>query len=337
MTVLSSTNTSLTQMECTENLDISVIIPMFNEESNINDLLQRLESILGQLDLKYEIICVDDGSKDNTLNYLVVHQQRNTSIKVISLSRNFGKDIAMTAGIDYAKGQAVILMDADLQDPPELIIELVTRWSEGYEVVNTIRRSRQGESWFKRLTAYIFYQVLDRLSSTSIPRNAGDFRLLDKSVVETLKQLPERSRFLKGLIAWVGFRQTAVFFDRPPRLHGKTKWNYWRLWNFALDGITAFSSVPLKVWTYLGLMISSLSLCYAAFLVLRTLILGIDVPGYASIMVVMLTLGGVQLLTLGIIGEYLGRVYDEVKKRPIYLVRDTYGVAKELSPIARKF
>jgi polyisoprenyl-phosphate glycosyltransferase len=336
MTALSSTQASPKQLELTETLDVSVIIPMYNEESNIDDLLKRLETILVQLDLNYEIVCVDDGSKDNTLGYLVAHQQRNSSIKVISLSRNFGKDIAMTAGIDYARGQAVILMDADLQDPPELIIELVTRWCEGYEVVYTVRRSRQGESCLKRLTAHLFYQVLDRLSSTPIPRNAGDFRLLDKNVVETLRQLPERSRFMKGLISWVGFRQTAVHFDRPPRLHGKTKWNYWKLWNFALDGITAFSSVPLKVWTYLGVMISGLALCYAAFLVLRTLILGIDVPGYASLMVVILTLGGVQLLTLGIIGEYLGRVYNEVKNRPIYLVRDTYGVDQKSPPVSRE-
>lgn len=337
MTALSSTETSTKRLEVTENLDVSVIIPMYNEETNIDDLLKRLETILAQLDLNYEIVCVDDGSKDNTLGYLVAHQQRNSSIKVISLSRNFGKDIAMTAGIDYARGQAVILMDADLQDPPELIIELVTHWCEGYEVVYAVRRSRRGESWCKRFIAYIFYKMLDRLSSTPIPRNAGDFRLLDKSVVETLKQLPERSRFMKGLIAWVGFRQTAVHFDRPPRLHGKTKWNYWKLWNFALDGITAFSSVPLKVWTYLGLFISGLALCYAAFLVIRTLVLGIDVPGYASLMVVILTLGGVQLLTLGIIGEYLGRVYEEVKNRPIYLVRDTYGVPKKMPPVSREF
>jgi polyisoprenyl-phosphate glycosyltransferase len=336
MTALSSTQASLRQLEFTENLDVSVIIPMYNEEPNIDDLLKRLATILAQLDLNYEIVCVDDGSKDNTLGYLVAHQQRNSSIKVISLSRNFGKDIAMTAGIDYARGQAVILMDADLQDPPELIIELVTRWCEGYEVVYTVRRSRRGESWCKRLTAHLFYQVLDRLSSTPIPHNAGDFRLLDKNVVATLRQLPERSRFMKGLISWVGFRQTAVHFDRPPRLHGKTKWNYWKLWNFALDGITAFSSVPLKVWTYLGLLISGLALCYATFLVLRTLILGIDVPGYASLMVVMLTLGGVQLLTLGIMGEYLGRVYDEVKNRPIYLVRDTYGVDRKNLPMSRE-
>jgi glycosyltransferase involved in cell wall biosynthesis len=337
MTALSSTQTSPKSLEWTENLDVSVIIPMYNEESNIDDLLKRLEIILAQLDLNYEIVCVDDGSKDNTLGYLVAHQQRNSSIKVISLSRNFGKDIAMTAGIDYARGQAVILMDADLQDPPELIIELVTRWCEGYEVVYAVRRSRQGESWLKRLTAHLFYQVLDRLSSTPIPHNAGDFRLLDKNVVATLRQLPERSRFMKGLISWVGFRQIAVHFDRPPRLHGKTKWNYWKLWNFALDGITAFSSVPLKIWTYLGLLISSLALCYAAFLVIRTLVLGVDVPGYASLMVVMLTLGGVQLLTLGIMGEYLGRVYEEVKNRPIYLVRDTYGVAKQIPPISKEF
>jgi glycosyltransferase involved in cell wall biosynthesis len=276
------------QLDLLGTIDISVIIPLYNEVSNIKHLFERLEPVLAGLNSSYEIICVDDGSTDNTLQALIANHQRNAAIKVMSLSRNFGKDIALTAGIDHARGNTVILMDADLQDPPELIQDLIAQWQKGYEVVYAVRRSRQGESWLKRLTAYLFYKVLNRMSSTAIPQNTGDFRLLDRCVVDTLKELPERNRFMKGLVSWVGFRQTAIYFDRAPRLHGHTKWNYWKLWNFALDGITSFSSMPLKIWTYIGLILSGLSLCYAAFLVARTLILGIDVPGYASLMVVML-------------------------------------------------
>ena len=219
----------------------------------------------------------------------------------------------------------MIPIDADLQDPPELIEQLVAKWREGYDVVYATRRSRSGETWFKRLTANGFYNTIGRMSQVSIPPNTGDFRLMDRRVVDSLKQLPERTRFMKGLFAWVGYKQTSILFDREPRLKGTTKWNYWKLWNFAIDGITSFSFLPLKVWGYVGLIISSISLLYAAYLVIRTLIYGIDFPGYASLMVAVLFLGGIQLLTLGIIGEYLGRVYEEVKRRPLYLVRESYG------------
>lgn len=306
-------------------VELSVVVPLYNEEPNINYLFERLLSVLERLNTTYEIICINDGSKDDTLKCLVEHHYRNRAIKVVNLSRNFGKEIALTAGIEYSTGAAVIPIDADLQDPPELIEELIAKWREGYDVVNATRRSRQGESWLKRFTANVFYQTIGRLSSVPIPRNTGDFRLLDRRVVEVLKQMPERTRFMKGLFAWVGFKQTSVFFDRKPRLKGKTTWNYWRLWNLAIEGITSFSSLPLKVWSYIGLAISLTSLIYATFLIFRTLILGIDVPGYASTIVAVLFLGGIQLLTLGIIGEYLGRVYEEVKGRPLYLVRESYG------------
>ncbi|MEA5504379.1 glycosyltransferase family 2 protein [Halotia wernerae UHCC 0503] len=312
-----------------DNIELSVVIPMYNEEPNINYLFERLVTILNSLNMSYEIICVNDGSRDNTLEYLIEHHRRNAAIKVVNLSRNFGKEIALTAGIDYATGDAVVPIDADLQDPPELIKELVAKWREGYDVVYATRRLRRGESWLKRFTANAFYKTMTHMSHVPIPPNTGDFRLLDRCVVEALKQLPERNRFMKGLFAWVGFKQTSIVYDRPQRYKGVTKWNYWRLWNFAIDGITSFSLLPLKVWSYAGFALSLISFLYASFLVIRTLFLGIDVPGYTSLMVAVLFLGGVQLLSLGIIGEYLGRVYDEVKERPLYLVREHYGFIPE--------
>jgi len=310
-------------------IQISVVIPLYNEEENIDILFKRVISALESLKLTYEIICINDGSKDKTLDILIDYHLNNSDIKVINLSRNFGKDIALTAGIDYASGNAVIPIDADLQDPPELIGEMVLKWQEGYDIVYATRKTRQSETWFKRSTANAFYVILDKITKISIPRNTGDFRLLDRKAVEALKRLPERTRFMKGLFAWVGFKSTYILFERQPRYQGNTKWNYWKLWNFALDGITSFSLLPLKIWTYVGLIISLLSLFYASFLVMRTIFLGIDVPGYASLMVAILFLGGIQLITLGIIGEYLGRVYEEIKGRPLYLVRDLYGLDKQ--------
>jgi len=309
----------------TEPVELSVVIPLYCEESNLDYLFERLETTVVDLSMKYEFICIDDGSKDDTLNRLVQHHHRNPNIKVIALSRNFGKEIALTAGLDYAQGSAVIPIDADLQDPPELIANLVAKWKEGYDVVYAKRRSRQGETWLKKVTATWFYRLISAMSSTPIPPNTGDFRLLDRRVVEALKQLPERTRFMKGLFAWVGFRETYIEYDRPPRHSGSTKWNYWRLWNFALDGITSFSAVPLKIWGYVGFLFSLVAFCYATFLVIRVLVIGIDVPGYASLMVAILFLGGIQLMGIGIIGEYLGRIFEEVKARPLYLVRDCYG------------
>ncbi|TVQ54172.1 MAG: glycosyltransferase [Spirulina sp. DLM2.Bin59] len=306
-------------------VDLSIIIPIYNEEDNLNTLFQRLEAALEPLGVTYELVCVNDGSKDQSLAGLVAHHKQNPRIRVVNLSRNFGKEIALTAGIDHATGAAVIPLDADLQDPPELIGMLLEKWREGYDVVYGMRRSRQGETWLKKFTAKAFYQTIDSMSPVYIPPNTGDFRLLDRRVVEALKQMPERNRFMKGMFAWVGFRQVAIPFDREPRLTGQTTWNYWKLWNFALDGITSFSTLPLKVWTYLGLLISVLALIYAGFLILRTLIFGVDLAGYASLMVTTLFFGGIQLITLGVIGEYLGRVYQEVKSRPLYFVRDAYG------------
>jgi polyisoprenyl-phosphate glycosyltransferase len=312
-----------------EDIELSVVIPLYNEESNIDYLFERLTTVLDNLNIKYEIVCVNDGSKDNTINCLIQHHQLNPTIKVVNLSRNFGKEAALSAGIDYAVGAAVVPIDADLQDPPELLGEMIEKWREGYDVVYATRRSRQGETWAKRFTANIFYRLIGQIGHIQIPSNTGDFRLLDRRVVDAVKQMPERTRFMKGIFAWVGFKQTSILYDRHPRYKGITKWNYWRLWNFAIDGITSFSLLPLKVWSYMGMLLSLLAFIYASFLIARTLIFGIVLPGYASLMVVMLFLGGVQLITLGVIGEYLGRIYEEVKQRPLYLVRDYYGLSNE--------
>lgn len=306
-------------------VELSVIIPLYNEELNIDYLFERLSLVLNLLNMKYEIICVNDGSKDNTIERLIDYHYQNPFIKIVNLSRNFGKEIALSAGLDYATGAAVVPIDADLQDPPELIAEMVEKWREGYDVIYATRRSRNEENWLKRFTANAFYRTLNRISLVPIPHDTGDFRLLDRRVVDALKKMPERNRFMKGLFSWVGFKQTSIYFDRPARYQGESTWNYWRLWNFALDGITSFSFIPLKVWSYIGVLVAIPSFFYASFLVLRTLIFGIDLPGYASIMVAILFLGGVQLVSLGVIGEYLGRVYEEVKRRPLYLVRDAYG------------
>ncbi|WP_448562588.1 glycosyltransferase family 2 protein [Trichothermofontia sp.] len=318
--------------------ELSIVIPFYNEEQNVDYLFQRLEAILIKIGLPYELICVNDGSRDRTLEKLIEHHRRNSCIKVINFSRNFGKEIALTAGIDFSSGAAVIPIDADLQDPPELIEALLEKWREGFDVVYATRRTRQGETWFKRLTANAFYRVIGQMTAIAIPRDTGDFRLLDRRVVAALKQLPERTRFMKGLFAWVGFKQTAIYYDRDQRYKGNTKWDYWRLWNFAVDGITSFSLAPLKIWSYIGILLSFIAFGYAFFLALRTLIFGVDVPGYASLMVALLFLGGIQLVTLGIIGEYLGRVYEEVKGRPLYLVRDVYGIkADQLRGVNDRF
>ena len=308
-----------------EDVEVSVVIPVYNEESNLDYLFERLTTTLNKLNIKYEIICINDGSKDDTLNFLIQHHYSNPEIKIINLSRNFGKEAALSAGIDFASGAAIIPIDADLQDPPELIGEMIEKWREGYDVVYGTRRSREGDSWAKRFTANLFYRIIGQIGHVNIPANTGDFRLLDRRVVEAVKQMPEKTRFMKGIFSWVGFKQTSIFYDRPNRHKGITKWNYWRLWNFAIDGITSFSLLPLKLWSYVGVIFSLTAFFYMAVLIVRTLLFGIDVPGYASLMVVILFLGGVQLLTLGIIGEYIGRIFEEVKNRPVYLVREIYG------------
>ena len=307
-------------------IDLSLLVPVFNEEAAIPHFLGSLGPVMAKLGMRWEILFINDGSTDGTLDTLQALRREHNEISVIDFSRNFGKEAALTAGLDFSRGRAVIPIDVDLQDPPEIIGEMVEKWREGYEVVFAIRTKRDGDSYVKSVSARLFYRTYNWLSQVEIPPDAGDFRLLDRRVVEAIRRLPERNRFMKGLFTWPGFRQTTVSYERQPRSRGNTKFNYWKLWNFAVDGMTSFSTLPLRVWSYVGGLVAFLSFIYAIFLIGRTLIYGIDVQGYASLMVVVLFLGGLQLLTLGIIGEYLGRTYEEVKGRPIYIVRETYGL-----------
>ncbi len=254
--------------------------------------------------------------------------QTDKHIKVIDLSRNFGKEIAMTAGLNYCTGDAVIPIDADLQDPPEIIPRLVEKWQEGYDVVYATRIKRDGETWFKKASAHLFYKAIKKLTNIEIPQDTGDFRLMSRQVVESLKSLPEQHRFMKGLFSWVGYRQTGISYNRDPRHAGKSKFNYWKLWNFALEGITSFSFLPLQLATYLGFSVAVLALIYAVYMVGLTLLQGNPVPGYPSLMVSILFLGGVQLIALGFIGEYVGRIYNETKRRPLYIVRDAINFSQ---------
>jgi polyisoprenyl-phosphate glycosyltransferase len=303
---------------------LSVVVPMFDEALGIDRLFAALEESLAPTACSYEIVCVDDGSRDETLARLIAHRERNPAIKIISLSRNFGKDIALTAGLNYCTGAAVLPFDADLQDPPELIPAMLARWREGYDIVNAVRRSRD-DGLAKRLGAALFYRAYNAVADTRIPPEVGDFRLLDRRVVNILKDFPERTRFMKGLFAWVGFRQSEIPFDRPRRHSGGTSWNLRRLSNFAIDGITAFSTVPLRAATYVGAGLFLLALFYIAFLVVRVVLVGRDTPGYASLMVTVLLFGGIQFTALGILGEYIGRIYQEVKRRPLFIVEHTAG------------
>lgn len=299
---------------------LSVIVPMFNEESALPQLHARLMRVLEVAGLSWEIFYVDDGSTDGTPAALAALQAAEPAVAVARLSRNFGKEAAMTVGLRLARGEAVVLIDADLQDPPELIPRMVQAWREGADVVNMRRRTRHGETWLKRATAHAFYRVINRLSDVSIPRDVGDFRLLSRRAVEALNLLPERSRFMKGLFAWVGFRQATIDYERAPRAAGITKWHYRKLWNFALEGITGFSVVPLKLATYAGLLSSLVAFGYALLFVVKTLLLGEPVAGFPTLIVTILLLGGLQLMSIGILGEYLGRLFIESKQRPLFLL-----------------
>ena len=309
-------------------LQLSVIVPVKDEEQAIVPFIARLTPILDGLfaDGAWEILFIDDGSEDATMAAILAAHGRDRRIRALSFSRNFGKEAALSAGLDHAMGMAVIPMDVDLQDPPEVIGQMLDRWREGYEVVYGVRRNRSTDSLPKRLTADLYYRAHNYLSDDKIPEHAGDFRLLDRSVVEVIRRMPERNRFMKGLFAWSGFRQAAVEYDRAPRAVGKTKFRYWKLWTLAIDGITSASTMPLRVWSYVGVMIALLALVYAIFLAIRTTLFGIDVPGYTSIMVATLFLGGVQLISLGVLGEYVGRILVETKQRPIYVIRQKVGL-----------
>lgn len=300
---------------------ISVVVPLFNEEGNVGELLRRVTAVLITIVDRpsYEIVCVNDGSSDGTLERLRGHAAVDQHIVVVDLSRNFGHQLAATAGIDVARGAAVVLMDGDLQDPPELIWEFYDRWRAGYDVVYAVRRSRRGESRFKLVTAKLFYRLTRRLTNVSIPVDTGDFRLMSRRVVEALKKTRERHRFIRGLVSWVGFRQTGVEYDRDQRLSGTTKYPFSKMLKFAIDGITSFSEIPLRFASYLGFLTSGFAFIYAA-IVLILKFAHRNYPGYTSTIVAILFLGGVQLIGIGILGEYVGRIYDEIKGRPLYLI-----------------
>ena len=306
---------------------LSVIVPAYNEQEVLPEFHRRVTSVLQSLALDYEIVYVNDGSKDKTLELLQELQSDDRNTAIVDLSRNFGKEIALTAGLDYARGDAVIVIDADLQDPPELIPELISGWREGYDVVYATRAAREGETFMKKATAHLFYRVVQSISRFKIPEDTGDFRLLSRRAVDALKQLREQHRFMKGLFAWIGYPQKAVPYRRDPRFAGETKWNYWKLWNFAIEGITSFTIAPLKLATYVGLIVALGAFSYGGFIIVRTLIFGNPVAGYPSLLVAVLFLGGVQLVALGIIGEYLGRMFDETKGRPLYLVNAYHNAA----------
>lgn len=304
---------------------LSLVIPVFNEADSLDSFLSRIDEVFqAQALIDLELVFINDGSTDTTLERLLERQRQDSRLRIVDLSRNFGKEAALSAGLQMAGGQIVVPIDADLQDPPEVILQMIERWREGYEVVLGHRVSRRSDTWAKSTSAHWFYRLHNRIAEQPLPENVGDFRLMDRCVVDALLTLPESRRFMKGLFAWVGFRTTHVDYERPERVAGQSKFNGWRLWNFALEGITSFSTEPLRVWTYLGATVSLVSFAFAMFIVLRTLIHGVDLPGYASLMVAVTFLGGLQLIGIGVLGEYLGRTYIESKRRPVFLVRRVY-------------
>lgn len=304
-------------------LDYSIVVPVFNEETVLREFYNRLNRVIETLSGTFEVLFVNDGSEDTTETILRDFYQKDQRVKVINFSRNFGHQVAITAGIDLAQGHACIIMDADLQDPPEVIPRLIERWKAGYEVVFAVRTSREGERFFKLITANLFYVLLKKLARIEIPQNAGDFRLLDRKVIDALKLMPERNRFVRGLVSWVGFRQTKLFYERDARFAGETKSPFVKMLKFAVDGITSFSDIPLRLATWLGLLFSFASFLIMLWVIGAKLLSDRTVLGWASIMVTILLIGGVQLFTVGILGEYLARTFEEAKQRPLYLIRET--------------
>jgi glycosyltransferase involved in cell wall biosynthesis len=311
---------------------LSVIVPGLNEENGILPLVERLRPVLDGLDLDWNVIFIDDGSTDGTMAVLRELNARDPRFKAVSLSRNFGKEIAAAAGLAYATGDAAVLMDADLQHPPELIADFVQHWRQGADMVYGKRIDRDADGLLHRLAARLFYLIFQKLSGTALPDGAGDFRLFSRKAIDAMNRMGERVRFNKGLYAWMGFRTVGVPFSVPPRTTGRSRWRVRRLTRFALDGLAAFSTVPLKVWSYLGLVISAFAFCYAMVILVKTLVYGVDVPGFPSLIISVMFFAGVQLISLGVLGEYLGRMYEEVKGRPLFLVAEELGVEHPPSP-----
>jgi len=308
---------------------ISIIVPCFNEASNIGNFYREIIKVFRKNDgYVFEIVCVDDGSVDNTLNELLEVVAKDNRFKVIELSRNFGKEAAITAGIDHSIGDAVIPIDCDLQDPPELIKEMIEKWEKGAEVVLAKRVDRSEDTIFKRKSAEFFYKIHNKLANVSIPNNVGDFRLMDRVVVSSINELRERQRFMKGIFSWVGFKTETIEYVRASRQEGDSKFSGWKLWNLALEGFTSFSTIPLRLWTYIGGIGAIISILYALFILIRTIVYGIEVPGYASLIVIFLFISSLQILSIGLLGEYIGRIYMETKHRPIYVIRRKHGATK---------
>ena len=304
---------------------VTLVVPVFNEAEAIPLFFKEITATLkNQKNIILDYVFINDGSTDSTLSVLMEAHKKNDAVTVIDLSRNFGKEAAMTAGLRASTGDVVVPIDVDLQDPPALIIEMVSKWRQGYEVVLAKRSNRKSDSVLKRLSASAYYMCLNSISKTQLPQNVGDYRLMDRTVVNALNALPETQRMMKGLFAWIGFRTATVEYTRPKRSAGLTKFNGWKLWNLGLEGITSFSAAPLRIWLYLGFSIASLSFLYAAWIILRVTLFGVDAPGYASLMVGVFFFGGLQLMGIGVLGEYLGRTYIESKDRPIYIIRKTY-------------
>lgn len=306
------------------NKTLSVVVPMKNEAEGVISLFERLLPILQQLPVNYEIVVVNDGSTDNTLEELLEKQKALSSLKIVDLSRNFGKEAALYAGFEYCQGDAAVAIDADLQDPPELILQMVQHWLAGYEVVTAVRDSRKTDTFYKRKTATIFYQLINKISDTKLTPHAGDYRLLDRVAINAFLQLGERVRFNKGLLTWIGFKEKLLYHEREDRFVGETKWNYWKLIKFSIDGITSFSKAPLEVWFYLGIAVSGLGFLYAIYYFIRTMVFGIDVHGYPSLLVFILFFSGLQMIGIGVLGKYIGRIFIESKQRPVYVLRKFY-------------
>ena len=308
---------------------ITILVPTYNEQEVLPMLYERLTKLMNQLpNYNFEVLFVNDGSKDDSLNIIMNLRSKDSRICYVNLSRNFGKETAMIAGLDYSKGDAVVIIDADLQDPPELIPEMIKYWEEGYDDIFAKRRSRKGESFLKKFTSKMYYRILQSFTRIDIGKDAGDFRLLDRRCVEALKKMRESQRYTKGLYSWIGYKKKEILFDRDPRAAGKTKWNYGKLINLSIDGITSFTTAPLRWATFFGVGISFIGFIYMLYTIIKTIIQGVEVPGYASTMVVILFLGGIQLIFLGVIGEYLGRAFYETKARPLYFI-DRYNEIKE--------
>lgn len=306
----------------------SIIIPVKDESEGIDHLFNRLMPILEQLQTKYELVFINDGSNDNTLDLLLEKQKSIPEIAVVDLSRNFGKEAALFAGFANCKGDAAISIDADLQDPPELILEMVEHWLNGYEVVTAVRENRDTDTSTKKHTAGLFYTVMNKISETKLTPNAGDYRLLNRAAINAFLELKEKVRFNKGLLTWIGFKEKIVYHAREERVAGQTKWNYWKLFKFSIDGITSFSRAPLEIWSYIGVFVAFMSFLYGSFFILKSLVFGIDVPGYPSLITFILFFSGLQMIGIGMLGSYIGRIFIETKHRPLYIVREVHRSEK---------